>query len=104
MVGVEEHERRRPLLSAALGFAMLETRAEPPALTTLKGWLNSWAGIGAIIGGMTRQGFNVEVRQFPQGWRVNFYPAGLAHSVACGSAWEPTPGQAALVSAPVAGQ
>jgi hypothetical protein len=43
---------------------------------------------------MVRQGFNVELRQFPQGWRVNFYPAGLAHSVVVGSAWELTPGPA----------
>jgi hypothetical protein len=94
MVGMEEHERRRPLLIAALGFAMLETRPEPLALTTLKDWLASWSGIGAVIAGMTRQGFNIEVRQFPEGWRANFYPAGLAHSVVCGSAWEPTPGRA----------
>jgi hypothetical protein len=83
-MAVEEHERRRPLLIAALGFAMLETRPEPPALTTLKDWLASWAGIGAIIAGMTRQGFNVEVCQFPEGWRVNFYSVGLAHSVVMG--------------------
>jgi hypothetical protein len=80
-MAVEEHERRRPLLVAALGFAILEPRPEPPALTTLKDWLASWSGIGAIIAGMTRQGFNVEVRQFPEGWRANFCPAGLAHSV-----------------------
>ena len=93
-MAVEEHERRRPLLVAALGFALLEARQEPPALTTLKTWLNTWSGIGAVIAGLTRQGFNVEARQFPEGWRVNFYPAGLAHSVVAGSAWQPTPGRA----------
>jgi hypothetical protein len=76
------------------------------------------AGIGAVIAGMTGQGFNVEVRQFPEGWRANFYPAGVAHSVVCGSAWQPTPGRAgtkggvggaeqaqrSLVPDPVAGQ
>ncbi len=91
-MAVEEHERRRPLLVAALGFALLEPRPEPPVLTTLKTWLNPWSGIGAVVAGMTRQGFNVEVRQFPEGWRANFYAAGLAHSVVVGSAWE-TPGR-----------
>jgi hypothetical protein len=61
-MAVEEHERRRPLLVAALGFALREPRPEPTALTALKSWVNSWSGIGAIIAGMTRQGFNVEVR------------------------------------------
>jgi|ERR1043166_5776640 hypothetical protein len=91
---VEAHERRRPLLIAALGFAFVELRQEPAALTTLKHWLNSWSGIGAVIAGMTRQGFNVEARQFPEGWRVNFYPAGIAHSVVVGSGWAKTPGTA----------
>jgi hypothetical protein len=61
-MAVEEHERRRPLLIAALGFALLESRPEPAVLATLKDWLASWSGIGAIIAGMTRQGFNVEAR------------------------------------------
>jgi hypothetical protein len=78
---VEEHERRRPLLIAALGFALLEPGPEPAVLTTRKGWLSWWSAIGAVIAGMTRHGFNVEVRQFPEGWRANFYPADLAHSV-----------------------
>jgi hypothetical protein len=47
-MAVEEHERRRPLLVAALDFALLEPRPEPAVLTTLKGWLNSWSGIGAV--------------------------------------------------------
>ena len=51
---MEERERRRPLLVAALSFALLEPSPEPVALTTPKGWLDSWAGIGAVIAGMTR--------------------------------------------------
>jgi hypothetical protein len=41
-MAVEEHERRRPLLVAALGFSLVELRPEPAALTALKSWLNSW--------------------------------------------------------------
>ena len=90
---MEPGNRRAPL-TAALGFARLELQPPPPALVALKTWLGSWSGIGAVIAGMTRQGFNVELRQFPEGWRANFYPAGLAHSIVTGSAWEPTPGLA----------
>jgi hypothetical protein len=52
-MAVEERERRRPLIVAALGFAILEPRPEPAPLATLKSWLNSWSGIGAVIAGMT---------------------------------------------------
>jgi hypothetical protein len=87
--------QRRALLTTALGFMQLDWRA--PLLSgavALAGWLNSWSGLGAILVGMTAQGFNVELKEFPSGWRANFYPVGLAHSVVIGSAWEPTPWRA----------
>jgi hypothetical protein len=77
--------KRRALLIAALGFARLEFKDPPPVLTALKTWLGSWAGLGAIITGMNRQGFNIELREYPHGWRANFYPAGTAHSIVVGS-------------------
>src|SRR5688572_17582685 len=68
---------RRPLLRAALGFAQLELEPAPPALGALKAWLGSWAGIGAIITGMLRQGFDVDLRSHEhrlhdRGWRAVF--------------------------------
>jgi hypothetical protein len=36
---------RRPLLTAALGFACV--RADTPELRPLQAWLDSWRGIGA---------------------------------------------------------
>jgi hypothetical protein len=48
-------DRRRVLLYAALGFARLEVEP-PPELRTLQRWMGSWAGIGAIITGILRQG------------------------------------------------
>ena len=36
---------------------------------------------------MTAQGYNVELREYPVGWRANFYWTGTAHSVVVGSAW-----------------
>ncbi len=87
-------ERRRALLTAALGFARLHAAPSSPALHTLRRWLDSWPGIGAVLVGMTAQGFNVELRQFPDGWRVNFHPVGIAHSIVMGTAYEPTPARA----------
>src|SRR5437867_10771261 len=44
---------RRALLTAALGFHQLEWRGEPPpAATALAHWLDSWRGVGAIVGGL----------------------------------------------------
>lgn len=87
--------RRRALLVAALGFGTLDWRARPPAAVTVLGrWMNSWRGLGDVVGGMRVQGFDVELRQFPHAWRANFYPTGVAHSIVMGTAWEPTPWRA----------
>jgi hypothetical protein len=89
-------DQRRALLTAALGFMQLDrwNEPKPPAMTALARWMDSWPGLGAIVGGMTAQGHNVEMREYPLGWRVNFYWTGTAHSVITGSAWEPTPWRA----------
>ncbi len=93
-------QRRRALLCAALGFMRIQWHApRAPIVTVLERWMNSWIGLGAIVVGMNAQGFNVELREFPWGWRANFYPAGTAHSVVAGSAWELTPWIAAQKAA-----
>ena len=82
--------RRRALLTAALGF----TRVPPdaPELRLLRAWLDSWRGIGALAVGMGRQGYDLQLTRYAdQGWRANFYSAGIAHSVVSGSGWAPTP-------------
>jgi hypothetical protein len=83
---------RRAVLTAALGFMGLNWRQPvPPVVLTLARWMNSWAGLGAVVAGMGAQGFNLELKEFPWGWRANFYPTGIAHSVVVGSAYEPAP-------------
>ncbi len=87
--------RRRALLVAVLGFARVEIRPEPPELRALRTWLGSWTGIGAIATGMGRQGYDLQLTRYEdQGWRANFYPAGIAHSVVSGSGWAPMPAAA----------
>ena len=44
---------------------------------------------------MARHGYDLQLTRYAdQGWRANFYPAGIAHSVVVGSAWEQTPWRA----------
>lgn len=91
--------QRRALLVAALGFIRLRWRDPvPPVVHSLTAWMNSWRGLGAVLAGINAQGFNVELKEFPHGWRVNFYPVGIAHSVVAGSAYEPTPWRAVRAS------
>lgn len=42
---------------------------------------------------MGRQSYDLQLTRYAeQGWRANFYPAGIAHLVVCGNAWAVTPG------------
>src|SRR5262249_13929420 len=97
-------QRRRHIL-----LTMLTTLAiryppgrEPELVRLLRGWLDGWPGVGRIVLGMTRQGYDVQLTQYAQeGWRGEFFPAGGVHSGthAVGSAWEPTPARAVQAAA-----
>jgi hypothetical protein len=80
---------RRALLAAALGF--LQLRPVPRDVAPLHTWLDTWRGVGDVVAGVNTQGYDVELRQFPRGWRANIYPTGTAHSIVVASAWEATP-------------
>ena len=67
------------------------------ALRTLRSWLDSWSGIGAVAAGMHRQGFDLQLTQYDErGLRATFYTTGMEHSPtsATGTAWERTPWRA----------
>jgi hypothetical protein len=88
-------DRRRSLLVAALGFLQL-THA-PPELALLRRWLDSWAGVGVVVDGMIRQGFDVALTRHGDAgpsWRALFYPAAFLHVARAGSAWASTPWRA----------
>jgi hypothetical protein len=77
-------------LRAALGF--LQLRPEAPELRLLHAWADSWSGAGAIVTGLHRTGYDLDLRQYGDGhWRASFYVTGIAHSILGGSAWEPAP-------------
>ena len=60
-----------------------------PELRLLRRWLASWAGLGLIVVGIRRLGYESEFRQYPQGWRVNVRRASVDPLIASG--WAPTP-------------
>jgi hypothetical protein len=54
-------------------------------------WLDTWAGLGLVVAGMTHQGWDVQLTAYAaRDWRANFFPVGIAHSIVGGTAWEPT--------------
>jgi hypothetical protein len=87
---------RRSRLTIALRLTLGQSAADqvPTAIAALKEWLDSWDGVGHIVVGMTAQGYNLELRQFPHGWSAAFYPSGVAHSIVHGSGWGSAPWEA----------
>jgi hypothetical protein len=47
--------------------------------------------MGDVIAGLTRQGWDVALRQFPHGWRPNLYPTAPPIPSSLRPAWEVTP-------------
>jgi hypothetical protein len=70
-------DHRRALLTAALAVAQLDCLRgyRHGGVDAVKLWLNTWLGLGAVVVGMARQGYDLELRQFPHGWSAVFYPA-----------------------------
>ena len=80
---------RRALLTTALGFAQFRVR--DAAVDALKRWHGSWRGAGFVVGGMNRQGHDLELQQYATGWWARFYMTGHSHSFCEGSGWAKTP-------------
>ena len=47
--------RRRALLTAALGFALVDTQGKPAPkeIQLVRDWLDNWTGVGLIVTGMS---------------------------------------------------
>ena len=63
---------------------------------TRRSIFRSWPGIGHVVAGMARQGYDLELRRCDgQGWRAMFFPSGFEHSFTshAGSAWALSPGR-----------
>jgi hypothetical protein len=80
--------RRRALLTAALGFALLDTRGQPapPEVQTVRKWLDTWTGLGPVVTGMERQAYDLELtRHDGRGWQATFFVTGMVHSLTSGA-------------------
>src|SRR5262245_43606422 len=88
-------ERRRLLVATLASARLAATGGAPPVLADCRRWLDRWSGVGLVAAGMARQGFDLELTRFgDEGWRATFSPAGRAHSVVSGTAWERMPWRA----------
>jgi hypothetical protein len=65
-------DRRALLLLVALEAARLRTNAHP--VPALRAWLDSWNGLGAVVTGMERHGYDASLTRYPEGWRAAFLP------------------------------
>ena len=83
---------RRATLVAAVGFLALEPRELE--LQLLHRCFDTWRGIGDIVAGMARQGYDLELRRYDgQGWRAVFFQSGFEHSLTshAGVGWARSP-------------
>ena len=93
MTRPEELDARGRRLRAALAAVIVRDRARE--LDLVHQWLDTWAGLGLVVAGMTHQGWDVQLTAYAaRDWRATFYPVGITHSIVGGTAWEPTPRQA----------
>jgi hypothetical protein len=63
-------------------------------IDTLRRWLDSWPGVGAVVAGMARQGYDLQLTRYDErGWRATFYTSGMEHSPTSttGTGWERSP-------------
>src|SRR5258707_12517199 len=74
-------ERRRALLTAALGFALVDTKGKPVPkdVQLVREWLDNWKGLGLVVTGMQRQGFVLHLTNVEgETWRATFSGSGGA--------------------------
>jgi hypothetical protein len=86
-------------LRAALGFLRLPPTE--PELRLVHRWLDNWSGLGLVVAGMTRQGFQLGLDQRTGSWLAVFYSgSGGHHPVApAGTGQAPTPWKAVQMAA-----
>jgi hypothetical protein len=59
-------DQRGQLLRAALGFAGLPRPSYDRSLWALRTWLDSWSGIGRVVVGMARQGYDLQLTRYDE--------------------------------------
>ena len=80
-------DQRGQLLHAAVGFAGCSMPSHDRALWALRAWLDSWSGIGHVVVGMHRRGYDLQLTRYDtrrdsRGWRLVLVAAALFDTVA----------------------
>src|SRR3989454_12368588 len=63
---------RRSLLVATLGFVLRGNWRSVGELAILHAWLDTWSGLGAVVVGMERHGYELWLAKDRNGWRSTF--------------------------------
>src|SRR5262245_35513344 len=85
-------DARARLLRAVLGYLSLEPRERE--LRLLHDCFDTWRGIGDVVAGMARQGYDLELRRYDgRGWRALIFTEGFEHSLTshAGAGWALSP-------------
>ena len=84
------HCERSPRDASSRTWLPRSLESHAPELRRLNRWLDSWSGVGHIVAGMARQGYDLELRRYDdRGWRAMFFSEGFEHSLTlhAGAAW-----------------
>jgi hypothetical protein len=78
---------------------IVEGSLEPrePEVRRLHRCFDNWRGIGDVVAGMARHGYDLELRRYDgRGWRALFFTEGFEHSLTShvGAAWAGSPWEA----------
>jgi hypothetical protein len=63
-------DSRRALLVAALAAVLVKSCE--PEFAMIHTWLDSWSGLGAIVVGMRRHGYELRLDSDREGWKATF--------------------------------
>ena len=71
-------------------------KSRKPELALVHSLPDSWRGIGLIVVGMMRHGFDLSLMSYPQGWRATFLHRSHIYQPWIGQVvtWWPTPWRA----------
>jgi hypothetical protein len=76
---------------------VLSLAPRAPELRLMHSWLDTSPGMGHVVAGMARQGYDLEFRRYDgRGWRAIFFQSGFEHSLTshAGTAWARSPWEA----------
>jgi hypothetical protein len=78
-------------LRAALAAVLIQ--AEAPELALVHRWLDNWRGVGLLVEGLHRVGYDVHLTQYGDNtFRATFYITGIAHSIVAAARGSLRPG------------